>query len=345
LRSDVEVGTCLSGGIDSSVLAVLMAGETSHPVFCFTSIFKNQSFNEEAYSDIVAQKINGKHVKVEPTLEGFLKEADNLIYSQDVPIWSTSTYAQYKVMELAKQNKIKVVLDGQGADELFGGYHHHFVAKWNNLLSKGKFREAISEIKLSSKSIPHPFIFYAKQKLKQNFNVNRKDFDLILNRDFVRSAEMNNSALGFNELNEQLIHDIYDTRLKTFLKCEDRCGMWHSVESRTPFSDDIDLIQLVFSFNANRKIQKGVSKYLLREAVKAKLPEQIYSRYDKKGFETPMQDWMIKMRPQVLAEIKNAGFDFVNYNNLERGNANSVSQNAILFKLFILTRWFKVFSP
>ena len=344
LRSHVEVGTCLSGGIDSSVLALLMANESSRPVSCFTSIFKNQPFNEEVFSDIVAKKINGKHLKVEPTLEGFLNEADNLIYSQDVPIWSTSTYAQYKVMELAKLNNIKVVLDGQGADELFGGYHHHFVAKWNNLLSKGKIGEAISEIKMSSKSIPHPFVFYLKQKVKEHYNFSITDFNLILNKDFVESAKINNSAKGFNELNEQLIHDIYDTRLKTFLKCEDRCGMWHSVESRTPFSDDIDLMKLLFSFNANRKIQKGISKYLLREAAKAKLPEQIYSRYDKKGFETPMQDWMIKMRPRVLAEIKNAGFDFVNYNKLESGNPDSVSQNALLFKLFVLARWYRVFK-
>ncbi|MEI8137361.1 MAG: asparagine synthase (glutamine-hydrolyzing), partial [Bacteroidota bacterium] len=137
LRSDVEVGTCLSGGIDSSALAVTISEITKQPLFCFTSIFKKKKINEEHFADTVAIKINAKHFKVEPTLDGFLKEADSLIYSQDVPIWNTSTYAQYKVMELAKKNNIKVVLDGQGADELFGGYHHHFLAKWNNLFSQG----------------------------------------------------------------------------------------------------------------------------------------------------------------------------------------------------------------
>ena len=94
-------------------------------------------------------------------------EADYLIYSQDVPIWDTSTYAQYKVMELAKKNNIKVVLDGQGADELFGGYHHHFLAKWNNLFSQGNFTSGMNEISASKKTIENPLQFFLKEKLKQ----------------------------------------------------------------------------------------------------------------------------------------------------------------------------------
>ena len=145
-------------------------------------------------------------------------------------------------------------------------------------------------------------------------------------------------------MNQQLLSDIYDTRLKTFLKCEDRCGMWHSVESRTPFSDDINLINLLFSFNGNKKIKNGVSKYLLREAVKNKLPIEIYSRYDKKGFETPMQEWMQKLRPKLLAEVKSANFDFVNYSNLEKTNPDNIAHNKLLFKLFVFSRWQKLFG-
>ena len=164
LRSDVEVGTCLSGGIDSSALAVTISEITKQPLYCFTSIFKNQSINEEHFADSVANKIKAKHFKVEPTLEGFLEEIGSLIYSQDVPIWDTSTYAQYKVMELAKKNNIKVVLDGQGADELFGGYHHHFLAKWNNLFSQGHFMSGLNEILASKKTISNPLQFFIKEK-------------------------------------------------------------------------------------------------------------------------------------------------------------------------------------
>jgi asparagine synthase (glutamine-hydrolysing) len=344
LRSDVEVGTCLSGGIDSSALAVSISEITKQPLYCFTSIFKNQAINEEHFADSVAQKINGKHFKVEPTLNGFLQEVDDLIYSQDVPIWDTSTYAQYKVMELAKKNKIKVVLDGQGADELFGGYHHHFLAKWNNLFSQGHFTTGMNDISASKKTISNPLQFFLKEKIKQKFYFNKKHFDQFFKPEFLNSFEIKNPSVYFNSVNEQLVDDIYHTRLKSFLKCEDRCGMWHSVESRTPFADDVELINLLFSFNGNKKIKNGVSKYLLREAVKNKLPEEIYKRYDKKGFETPMQKWMKELRPQLLSEINTANFDFVNYNGLENADPNNTFHNRLLFKLFVLSRWKKLFN-
>jgi asparagine synthase (glutamine-hydrolysing) len=344
LRSDVEVGTCLSGGIDSSAIAVTIAELTQKPFYCFTSIFKEQPFNEEYFADSVAKKINAKQVKVEPTLNGFLEEVDMLVYSQDVPIWDTSTYAQYKVMELAKQNNIKVVLDGQGADELFGGYHHHFVTLWNSLLLKGYFVQGITEIVGARKTLPHPFIFYLKEILKQQYTFHKKHVDLLFKDEFVQQEEMVNPYTYFNDLNDHLINDIYETRLKSFLKCEDRCGMWHGVESRTPFSDDVELINLLFSFNGNKKIKHGVSKHLLREAIKQKIPKEIYTRYDKKGFETPMQAWMQKMRPMLLDEIKNSKFDFVNYSQLEKTQASNVFHNKLLFKLFVLGRWNKVFG-
>jgi asparagine synthase (glutamine-hydrolysing) len=343
LRSDVEVGTCLSGGIDSSALAVTISEITKQPLYCFTSIFKNQSINEEHFADSVANKIEAKHFKIEPTLEGFLEEIDSLIYSQDVPIWDTSTYAQYKVMELAKKNNIKVVLDGQGADELFGGYHHHFLAKWNNLFSQGHFMSGLNEILASKKTISNPLQFFLKERIKQKKYFNKKHFDQFFKPEFLKSSEIKNPSVYFNSVNEQLVEDIYQTRLKSFLKCEDRCGMWHSVESRTPFADDIELINLLFSFNGNKKIKNGVSKYLLREVVKNKLPEEIYKRYDKKGFETPMQQWMQKLRPQLLSEIKAANFDFVNQNELEKTDPTNSFQNKLLFKLFVLSRWQKLF--
>lgn len=344
LRSDVEVGTCLSGGIDSSALAVTMSELTGKSVHCFTSVFRNQPFNEEQFANLVANKINARYFKTEPQLEGFIKEVDDLVYSQDVPIWDTSTYAQFKVMELAKINKIKVVLDGQGSDELFAGYHHHFIAKWNNLIAQGKYIEAIKEISLSRKTIPGAWQFFAKEKIKQKYYPGKKYFSQFLKSDFIASSHIRNPQRYFNNVNEQLISDVYDTRLKTFLKCEDRCGMWHSVESRTPFSDDIDLINLLFSFNGNKKIKEGVSKYLLRESVKEQLPTEIYHRYDKKGFETPMQKWMEKLKPQMLSSIREADFDFVNKKGIETSNMSNPFHYKLLFKFFILSRWKKVFN-
>lgn len=343
LRSDVEVGTCLSGGIDSSALAVSISEITQQPLYCFTAVFSGEPFNEGAFADAVAKKINAKHFKTEPTLSGFEKDVDQLIYSQDVPIWSTSTYAQYKVMELAKQNGIKVVLDGQGADELFGGYHHHFTAKWNNLISEHHYLAAMKDILQSNKTISGSLLFFLKERLKQTHNFQKKRFTPFFKSEFISAHEIKNPVPSFNNLNEQLVDDIYETRLKSFLKCEDRCGMWHSVESRTPFSDDVELINLMFSFNGNKKIKDGVSKHLLREAVKSKLPPEIYSRYDKKGFETPMKKWVSALNPKFLSEIREADLPFLNHKALEQCDLNDPFNYKLVFKLFVLSRWQKLF--
>lgn len=343
LRSDVEVGTCLSGGIDSSVIAGLMAAGATNKIHCFTAIFKNNAISEEHFANVVTAKIPSVHKKIEPSLDGFLQEVDTLIYSQDAPIWNTSTYAQYKVMALAKESGIKVVLDGQGADELFGGYHHHFLAKWNHLFSHGKWIEGIKDISSAHKTIPHPFLFFTKEKIKQKHSFKNNLQSQLLNQDFVEAGTPKHKP-DLRDVNHALLDDIYATRLKTFLKCEDRCGMWHSVESRTPFSDDVDLINFMFSFKGERKIQHGISKHLLREAGKKYLPKEIYSRYDKVGFETPMQSWVKSIRQQIIDEIRSANFAFVNTAGIESSDPNNVYQNKLLFKLFVLSKWQRIFA-
>jgi asparagine synthase (glutamine-hydrolysing) len=342
LRSDVEVGTCLSGGIDSSALAVLIARLNPRPLSCFTAVFPGKPFDEGPFADIVAAQIGGKHYRTHPSLQGLREEIDALVYSQDVPIWDSSTYAQYKVMELARAHGVKVVLDGQGADELFGGYHHHFIAKWNQLYSAGRYGELLGDITASGKTFKRPLLFYAKQKLKERFHFSGTNSQFFV-KEFLAGSDPSPEKY-LSDVNDQLIDDIYRTRLKSFLKCEDRCGMWHSVESRTPFSDDTGLFNLMFSIDGSRKIRNGVSKYLLREAVKPHLPREIYMRYDKKGFETPMQEWMRELRPVLLDEIASARFGFLKKDSLRRSDPSNAGHNKLLFRLFILSRWLKVFG-
>lgn len=345
LRSDVEVGTCLSGGIDSSVIASIMSSIHQKPIHCFTSVFRSGAANEERFADLVSAKIKAKHFKTEPTVAEFEKDLDQLIYALDAPIWDTSTYAQFRVMALARSQNIKVVLDGQGADELFAGYHHHFLAHWNQTITEKGMLTGYSEIMQGSKSIAHPLQFYFKQKLKQNFPQLTQKHLSLLNSDFVASASIKNNNITEGTVNKQLMADMGSKRLKSFLRCEDRCGMWHSVESRTPFSDDIKLIELLFSFNGNRKIKNGVSKFYLREACKDVLPDQIYNRYDKVGFETPMNSWLKNLEPKIFESISQANFDFVNIDQVRKQYNPSKSVHVkLLFKLFVLSKWQSVFK-
>jgi asparagine synthase (glutamine-hydrolysing) len=344
LRSDVEVGSCLSGGVDSSVLCTFMNKILGKEIFCFTSVFRDQPFNEESFADSIAHKINAHHKKVEPDGNEFFNDLDELIYSQDVPIWDSSTYAQHRVMKLAKENGIKVVLDGQGADELFAGYHHHFIARWKNLLSQGNIPTLIKDLRASRKTIESPFLLFAKENIKQRKNFGLSVVRKFFREDFIQSHEVVNSAIYFRSVNEQLLHDIHKARLRSFLKCEDRCGMWHSVESRTPFSDDVELINFMFSFNGNRKIRNGIAKYLLREAAKPELPAEVYSRYDKRGFETPMKQWLSEKVLIMLSEVNGMSWNFVKADELNKIDANNLNELKVLFRLFLLVRWEKVFN-
>jgi asparagine synthase (glutamine-hydrolysing) len=343
LRSDVEVGTCLSGGIDSSIIAMLMSSQQSAPVHCFTSVFPGSAINEEEYAGEVVKQAGGIHHKSAPTYDDFLRDADDLIYSQDVPIWDTSTYAQHRVMALAKENGIKVVLDGQGADELFAGYHHHFIAKWNRYLSEGRTGKLLSDLSAASRSIPSPYLFYVKQLIKPYLTDAAYVSQSLLTREFAERFPVRKVG-RFNDVNDQLMDDITNTRLKIFLKCEDRCGMWHGVESRTPFSDDPALLELMFSFRGERKIQNGTLKYLLREAARDVLPPMIYARHDKKGFDTPMQEWIRNLFPQMVKEIKAAELTFVYPQKIERATAHDFQQNKLLFRLFVFARWKRLFG-
>ena len=122
--------------------------------------------------------------------------------------------------------------------------------------------------------------------------------------------------------------------------------MWHSVESRTPFSDDIELINLMFSINGTRKIQNGVSKYFLREAVKGKLPQEIYSRYDKKGFETPMNKWIGGNYKMIFDSLDQKDIPFIKLDSLRQyfdvGKAGT-KEIKFLYKLYVLGLWKKAF--
>jgi asparagine synthase (glutamine-hydrolysing) len=250
-------------------------------------------------------------------------------------------------MELAKQNNIKVVLDGQGADELFAGYHHHFVAKWNYLLSYGNVVGLARELSQSKRTIDSPFTVFIKEKIKSHYNSHLKGIENYFDGSFVNSFPIHNPTKYLDKVNDQLAYDITTARLKTFLKCEDRCGMWHGVESRTPFSDDIELINLMFSINGTRKIQNGVSKFFLREAVKDKLPHEIYTRYDKKGFETPMDKWIGGNYKMIFDSLDRSGLEFMKLDVLKQqfdSQKAGTKEIKLLYKLYVLATWNKAFK-
>jgi len=346
LRADVPVGCCLSGGIDSSIISGVIS-QHNKKFNAFTATFPGEKIDESNYAKNVADFTQANWHTVTPTADELLNDFEKLIYSIDIPTWSTSTYAQFRVMQLAKQNNIKVVLDGQGSDELFAGYPHYYTTYVNELLRNKQFKQAASEIKNLGNSF---WFLYVKENAKRrlHYNSNKK----LLNPDFVKEhTEPKNVADNFSSLNENLHYDFFNHRLKTFLRCEDRCSMHHSVESRTPFADDTNLINLAFSIPSSYKINNGTSKFILRESMKNYLPETVYKRRDKMGFVTPHNKWLVHLlenKADLLESNRLKPFFgdrfFVKTDRLTKKyrrlkNTANLKEDTITFKAIVFATW------
>jgi asparagine synthase (glutamine-hydrolysing) len=357
LRADVEVGSCLSGGLDSSVLVAhmnrLLKGKAFHT---FTAVFKGKSVDESHWAALAADGTSAKTHEIEPSATELLKDLNDLMYAQDIPIWSTSTYAQFRVMKKVAEEGIKVVLDGQGGDEVFAGYapHRYFLLK--GLSPFGRIKTILQS------NMPGLLPFYIRQWLRFDA-INKLPKAWIpgfylryfgdlkyLNRDFFNRYAHRIAAKAANEkdLNGRLAREIQNTSLKTYLRCEDRCAMWHSVESRTPFADDVDLIEYVFSLSGRNKIHDMQLKSLLREASKGICNNKITNRQDKQGYTTPNSEWIQAIAPKIKSIIEAMPGEFINTEKLMRDytqffvKQKNINENR-LFKFISFAVWYQVF--
>ena len=364
LRADVTVGTCLSGGIDSSVIVCAMdkllkekpASQTGNKIETFSSIFPGSELDESAYMKQVVELTNTNWHTVTPDKKDFMNEVEHLIYSHDLPIWSISSFAQSSVMKLAKANDVKVLLDGQGADELFGGYKHYYKYLLNDLKSSGEKEEYQNALTALKKTNGKDFLLRYKLKkliepaapllLKKFFFPDLK----YIHPDLLNQYKHRFSLLKekSSSLNEKLKQDFTGTYLKELVRREDRNGMMHSVESRVPFTDDHALVESVFSMQGNYKIKGTATKYLLREAFKDILPATVYSRTDKLGFVTPNNEWMNDLKNDFrdyftndLAPYLNLPLLMKDYNSYF--NQAHKPENYRTFKFMSLAVWMKVF--
>lgn len=314
LRSDVKVGSCLSGGVDSSaIVCVINSLLKDHKISqvgdvqkVFTSAFPDTKIDETRWASLVVNSTKTEWFKTFPKSNELLDDLEKLIYVQDVPFGSTTIYSQYRVMKLASENGVKVLLDGQGGDELFTGYTHFFRSYFNEMLKNGDVKTFINEFKSIKNSpvsrsdlIKGLAMSYAKLSLP--VSMKRKLFDLkvnensFLNKNFYKKYESRLELGRFIErtdLNLALHEQFTKTSLKELLKYEDRNSMNFSIEARTPFADDVNLIDYVFKIPSSYKIRNGWTKYLLRESMRGIIPDAIRERKDKLGFATPEYHWM-----------------------------------------------------
>ena len=215
------------------------------------------------------------------------------------------------------------------------GYSHHYLSLWKEDFSFKKLNDA-------TQTIQRPYHLFIKQILKETFHLKANYSNFFLNPKTIKQANALPEKFA-NTLNQQLKND-YTGRLKSFLKCEDRCSMAFGIESRVPFADDVELVDFIFTVEGNIKIKNGISKYVLREAAKNYIPQLIYNRKDKVGFEAPVTKWFAPNKSQVLDTIKSQ-LDFVNHSYLI-SNYDLIlkTKPTFLLRLYSLAVWKLVFS-
>ncbi|MBC7389140.1 MAG: asparagine synthase (glutamine-hydrolyzing) [Opitutaceae bacterium] len=361
LRSDVPVGACLSGGIDSSALVCTANNlrRGTEPFHVFTSVFPGSPVDESFWANKVVEATGTHWHTIETKPSQILEDYENLIYAQDIPFFGSSTLSQSNVMKLVHDNGIKVTLDGQGADELFSGYGQHFYVKGQYDLQKLNFKELLNLDNSGANSSREFTKFLAKRALKllpggigsNLLKESKYDFQLLKGKFFndnKNRLERGNSSITSN-LNKHLYNEYSGPLLKYLMRTADRNSMRYSVESRAPFADDHKLAEYIFSIPSAYKIHEGTSKYLLRESMKGVIPEAIRQRKDKKGFATPELKWFKEYKNELKTLVTDNLEPFVDtkqlYKNWDQIFDQKITGNTLgISRFVILSMWRRKFQ-
>ncbi|MGJ0302816.1 asparagine synthase (glutamine-hydrolyzing) [Aliarcobacter cryaerophilus] len=352
MRSDVEVGSLLSGGIDSSTILGLINNEKYTDKFqTFSAVFSEEQFSEKKYIDkFKTENIDLKKHFIYPKAEDLSKIIEDLIYTQEEPFRSLAVFSQYEIYKYIKNNtNTTVLLNGQGADEIFTGYTNFYYVYLLELLKtfelKLFFKEFVSlkrNRELSTKNI-------CIQLLRTFVNsfLKRRDKYKLFNKDFDFIKPKNKFS---DLLKNSLYQNLTFSALREYLKYEDKNSMRFSLESRLPFLD-YRLVQSVFALKNEDKIRNGFSKFTLRKIAKDKIPDKTLNRKDKMGFVSPQEVWQKTILKDELDKAfkdieKNGLFDFINKKNIfdlyENYKNNRLNDWAIIWRIYCLYKWKKV---
>jgi len=315
LRSDVPVGSCLSGGLDSSAIVCLMSemmgsGAGGARVNTVSACYAEKSVDEKPFMDAVVAHAHTEPHFIFPKGEDVFQRASDITWHQDEPFGSTSIFAQWCVFEEAHRVGVKVMLDGQGADEQLGGYHHSFSFHLARLIRQLRFGEALRTMqeRQSWHGVP------MAQQLKHGLipllpaglaNRLRSRHRALTQHDWLGGEllrQQGNDKTAFERAGAELglppVTDLrslcmtltYGSNLSMLLHWEDRNSMAHAIEARVPFLDH-PLVEFSLALGNDHKIVGGDTKRVLRRAMEKLLPPAVLGRRDKLGFATPEETW------------------------------------------------------
>ncbi|MDB0031405.1 asparagine synthase (glutamine-hydrolyzing) [Opitutales bacterium] len=358
MRSDVKIGSCLSGGLDSSSIVgsmrkIMPVGE----IETITACSKHAEFDEYKYAEMVIDSTRANSSRVFPDPKKLIEKIDELVWHQDEPFGSASIFAQWCVFEEAKRLGIPVMLDGQGADETHCGYNSflrpyvqselynlRFHELWKNLLSIRPSRtKVIGSILRGGADLSMPSFL-------TDISASHKEKKKKRGWYFGEDRIMESYSLNRQENLSQHSKFMMNHGMRTLLHWEDRNSMAHSIESRVPFLD-YRMIPLLLSLNDNQRVAGGWTKSIIRHSMDGILPQKVIFRKDKMGFVTPESIWAKnELKDLYLKELENLPKHWgeligdkikVSYDSFLSGE---IAYDSLFWKVMCLNRWRIVFN-
>jgi asparagine synthase (glutamine-hydrolysing) len=321
LLSEVKIGSCLSGGLDSSSIVCNVAGKEKFKdkFNTVTAQCELKELDETKFAKEVINKYSLKGSFVMPSLEKLKNRLDEMIWHQDEPFISTSNLLQFEVFKKANENEIKVMLDGQGADESLAGYKGFIGSYGAYLIKKGRL---ISFVKFVISFYSHPqvsfkyIVFSTLGKLFPSIHSFLKSFTNEINlTNFLdknyKKFLSKNPAIPVSSKNpflDDLVNQIKKSSLPMLLHWEDRASMAHSIEARVPFLDH-QLVEYSLNISEEFRFSKGHSKVALRNAQRGKVPESILDNLTKLGYVSAEEFWMIKKDSNYFRDLLEDALD------------------------------------
>jgi asparagine synthase (glutamine-hydrolysing) len=347
LRSDVKVGTCLSGGLDSSSIAAIASSlyePDGKDKFCAIHAKSTELQTDESYY----AKLVSKHCSldlhvIEPSFKEFKESIEHVVYIQEEPFDSPSIFMQYFVMKQAKKIGCIVMLDGQGGDETLFGYESYYPTYFASLLKNWDIKTFVNElINVKNFKIPKWKIF-----LKSFLLLFRRQTDglvrYIKTRKVALKVQHDQKNIKYKRefvsFKEFQIREIMSGNMPALLRYEDKNSMCHSIETRLPFID-YKCVNFAISLADNIKYKDGFLKYILRKSVDKLLPSKITWRQNKFGFESPTSSWLNQHREIMAKSI----YESKVLKTICRLDKIDLKDNAIFWRLYNIAIWEKKFN-
>lgn len=382
LRSDVPIGMCVSGGLDSSAVAYLMekverkeGANLMHARKSFSCCFEDPACDDRPFIRAVTEGLAMKPFITFPRGEDLWHELEEMTWMMDEPFRSSNQFSQWALMKLISQNGIRVALSGQGSDEILGGYRGYASVFIADLIRRGKWwracrewvktpsnEEGIGKILLTTRilyGLSPTYLAHAVPRLEgiTGKTIRVKALPFINDRFQKRHSERYVARLkeqhpNWGNLRRKIYQDLFRYSLPQLLHYEDRMGMAFSVEARHPFLDH-RLIEYVYSLPESHIFHAGQRKWILRQAISDIVPEMICNRKDKKGFITPESRWLRLGEPHIRKIFsRDSGIAAAAYLNPQKileslssdFKKDTYSQHTQMWRPLNLEVWFRKFG-